>query len=123
MGVLAELGVDGAAGAVLLIDPPARASAEAATLTPRPVVASSMQVARPAALTLWWPTREQLTPAALGRLAWLASAGGGSAWVVGDPEDEDSPSLDDVRAALSDGGLSAGEVRTLSTGERALHLG
>ncbi|MEX0784009.1 MAG: hypothetical protein WD557_15320 [Dehalococcoidia bacterium] len=122
MGVLAELGLDAVEGSVLLIDPPPYVSAEASTMTPRPGVASSVQVARPAALIVWWPTRDQVNPGSVSRLAWLASAEQGSAWVVVDAEDADAPSLDDVRAAISPGGFSPGEVRTLSTGEVALHL-
>ena len=122
MGVLAELGLDAVDGRVLLIDPPPYASAEASTLTPRPGVASSIQVARPAALIAWWPTRDQLNAANMSRLAWLASSAAGSAWVVVDPDDPDSVSLDDVRDAIAGGGLTAGDERALSTGEMALRL-
>jgi hypothetical protein len=122
MGVLADLGLDGADGRVLLIDPPAHASVEAATMTPRPGVASSIQVARPATVIAWWPTRDQLSAATMSRLAWLASAGAGSAWVVVDPRDPDSATIDEVRSSISEGGLTAGEVRELSTGESALQL-
>ena len=122
MGVLAELGLDRAEGTVLLIDPPAGVAAEAGGLTPRPGVASSIQVARPAAHIAWWPTADQLSAATLSRLGWLASAGGGEAWVVVDPGDEDSPSVDQVRSAAVEAGLLTGEGRPLGGAEVALRV-
>jgi hypothetical protein len=122
MGVLAELGLDRGEGSVLLIDPPAAVAAEAGALTPRPGVASSIQVARPAAHIAWWPTADQVSAPTVSRLGWLASAGGGAAWVVVDPGDDDSPALASVRAAASEAGLSEGEERMLASGERALRL-
>jgi hypothetical protein len=122
MGVLAELGFAGADGSVLLIDPPAAVASEAGELKPRPGLASSIHVARPAAHIAWWPTSDHLSAATVSRLGWLGSAGGGDAWVVVDPADEDTPSLDQVREAASAAGLAAGEERMLGSGEVAIHL-
>lgn len=122
MGELAELGLDRADGPVLLIDPPAAVAAEAGGLTPRPGTASSIQVARPAAHIAWWPTADQVSPATLSRLGWLASAGGGDAWVLVDPADEDSPPIADVREAAAAAGLTAGEERVLASGDVAVRV-
>lgn len=122
MGVLADLSLDTGAGSVLLIEPPPPVLLEAGSLKPRPGVSPSVQTARPAETIAWWPSREQVTAATLGRLAWLASAAHGAAWVVVDPGEADSPTLAEVRAAISPGGLVPGEERRLSSGEVALRL-
>jgi hypothetical protein len=123
MGVLAQLGLDRAEGSVLLVDPPAEVAAEAGGLTPRPGVASSIQVARPAAHIAWWPTADQLSAATISRLGWLASAGGGDAWVVVSTDDQDAPDTSSVREAMVRAGWSVGEERALSSGELAVQLG
>lgn len=123
MGTLAELGLDHVDGSVLLIDPPAAVAAEAGGMKPRPGVASSILVARPAAHIAWWPTAEQLSAAAMSRLAWLASASSGDAWVIIDPRDADTPPALRVREAMIEAGRGAGEERSLASGEVAIALG
>lgn len=88
MGVLGELGLTAAATRVMLIDPPDSALAEAGRLSPRPTIASTLQVAEPAAQVAWWPERRLLEPATLSRLRWLLQNAGGEAWLIVDPGDE-----------------------------------
>jgi hypothetical protein len=123
MGVLAELGLNTADGAVMLIDPPDSIMPEAGAMKPRPSTASSLLTAEPTTRIAWWPLLDQLTPAAMGRLAWMVSIARGEAWLVLDPGDPDSPTTDDVRAVIGPGGLHAREERPLSTGQLALRLG
>ena len=122
MKVLAALGVGAGGTRALLIDPPDEALAEAGALTPRPAVASSLQVAEPALHIAWWPQRDELTAANLSRLAWmLAAAGGGSGWLVSDGAEE-SPTGEALRQAATAAALRpAGEVR-LAAGGVALRL-
>lgn len=85
-GVLRALGLDDGKDRILLIDPPDAVLAEAAAIVPRPAVASSPHVARPASRIVWWPEADALDPALLSRLRWLLAAAAGELWVVATPD-------------------------------------
>lgn len=85
-GFLRALGIDDGKDRVLLIEPPDAVLAEAAAIVPRPAVASSLHVARPASRIVWWPEEEALDPALLSRLRWLLAAAAGELWVVATPD-------------------------------------
>lgn len=84
--VLHALGLDVGEDRLLLIEPPDAVLAEAVRVTPRPAVASSVHMARPARRIVWWPQPDALDAGTLSRLRWLLAASGGVLWVVGDAE-------------------------------------
>jgi hypothetical protein len=123
MGVLQELGFhrdDEARG--MLIEPPDHVLAEAGAIKPRPTVASSLMTAEPAVRIAWWPERDRLDQASISRLHWMVSAAQGEAWLVFDPEDEDSFTGDELRQAIQQSNFAPQQELQLSTGERALHV-
>lgn len=122
MGILEELGFGPEHSRALLIEPPDHVLAEAGSMKPRPVIASSVMTAQPATLVAWWPERERLDRNAMNRLHWMVTAAAGSAWVVIDPGDDAAATRNDLLAAMTDSGFSEGEQRSLSTGELAVQL-
>ncbi len=122
MSVLGTLGVGKGGVRAMLIDPPDAALAEAGRLEPRPTVASSLQVAEPALQIAWWPQREELSAESISRLAWMLSVVEGSeGWLVSDA-DEESPTRDELLAAVSGSSLRVEGETTLDDGGFALRL-
>jgi hypothetical protein len=109
MGALTGLGLTTSDGAIMCVGAPDSVLAEAARMTPRPSFAPSLLTAEPTARLLWWPSRGQLSMTMLARLRWLLESGGGQAWVLFDPEDEDSPTSCELNEALEAIGFAAGE--------------
>lgn len=116
MGVLGELGLEGVDSRLMLIAPPDSALAEAATLSPRPSIASTLQVSEPAAMVVWWPERRLLQPASLSRLRWMLESGEGEAWLVVDPSDEAMSSAE-LCSAVQAASLTVLDERPLASGE------
>lgn len=105
MSVLAALGLGADGVRAMLIDPPDEVLGEAGGLDPRPTVASSLQVAEPALQIAWWPQPEDLTPESLSKLLWMLSVvEGAKGWLVSDG-DEESPSREEVLAAVAESAL------------------
>ncbi|MCY3647116.1 MAG: hypothetical protein OXH07_09095 [Chloroflexi bacterium] len=105
MNVLATLGVGADGVRAMLIDPPDDVLGEAGRLEPRPTVASSLQVAEPALQIAWWPQREELTAEGISKLAWMLSVvEGARGWLVSDG-DEESPTREEVLAAVGESAL------------------
>ena len=123
MNVLATLGVGADGVRAMLIDPPDEVLGEAGRLEPRPTVASSLQVAEPALQIAWWPQREELTAEAISRLAWMLSVTGGEGvgWLVSDG-DEESPSGEEMRAAVEGSALRVEGDIALEDGGVALRV-
>ena len=122
MNVLTTLGVGADGVRAMLIDPPDEVLGEAGRLEPRPTVASSLQVAEPALQIVWWPQRDDLSPESLSRLAWmLSAAGGGEGWLLSDG-DEESPSGEELVAAVDGSVLRVARETALEDGGFALHL-
>ena len=122
MNALATLGVGAGGVRAMLIDPPDGVLAEAGRLEPRPAVASSLQVAEPALQIAWWPGREDLTPEALSKLAWMLSVvEGAKGWLVSDG-DEESPTREEVLAAVAESALRVEEETTLNEGGFAVRV-
>jgi hypothetical protein len=118
MALLAELGLAGQTG-VLLVSAPDSVLAEAARSSPRPSFVSSLRTAHPAPHIVWWPDREMLTPEALSRLHWMLQVGEGQAWLVTDPNDDDSPGPGALQAASAGTNLHVDEGRQLTDGSTA----
>jgi hypothetical protein len=123
MGVLNELGLAGGEAGLMLIEPPDSVLAEAGQMKPRPSIASSLQVAEPAARIAWWAERSMLTPALLSRLHWMISTAGGEGWIVFEPADEAELSCAGVRAAIEGSPLAALGETVLTTGDIAIRVG
>lgn len=97
------LGADGVRA--MLIDPPDDVLGEAGRLDPRPTVASSLQVAEPALQIAWWPQVNELTAEGISKLAWMLSVvEGAEGWLVSDG-DEESPSREELLAAVTESAL------------------
>ncbi|MGI8927381.1 MAG: hypothetical protein ACR2HN_12165 [Tepidiformaceae bacterium] len=122
IATLADLGLTGTGAGLILIAPPDAVLAEAGRLQPRPSIASTLQVAEPAARMAWWPERRFLDPASLSRLRWMLQAGRGEAWLIIDPGEEDGVTVDELREALAGTGLQEHEERELPSGEMALRV-
>ncbi len=122
MSVLAALGVGASGVRAMLIDPPDEVLGEAGRLDPRPTVASSLQVAEPALQIAWWPRAEDLTPESLSRLAWMLSVvEGAEGWLVSDG-DEESPSGEELGAAVEGSALRVEGEPALEDGGIALRV-
>ena len=122
MSVLAALGLGADGVRAMLIDPPDDVLGEAGRLDPRPTVASSLQVAEPALQIAWWPQPGELTPESLSRLSWMLSVvEGAEGWLVSDG-DEESPSLEEVLAAVAESALRAEGETALDDGGFAVRL-
>ncbi len=122
MSVLATLGVGADGVRAMLIDPPDDVLGEAGRLDPRPTVASSLQVAEPALQIAWWPQRQDLTPEGLSRLLWMLSVvEGAQGWLVSDG-DEESPSREEVLAAVAESVLGVEGETALDEGGFAVRL-
>ena len=122
MNILGALGLGADGVRAMLIDPPDDVLAEAGRLEPRPTVASSLQVAEPALQIAWWPQGEELTAEGISRLAWMLSVVEGSVgWLVSDG-DEESPSAEDLRAAIEGSSLRVEGETSLNEGGVALRL-
>jgi hypothetical protein len=118
---LADLGIVPGTEGVMLVAPTDAVLAEAGRMKPRPSIASTLQVAEPAAHIVWWPERRLLDTARLSRLRWMLEAGKGVAWLVWDPQDEELTAVD-VRNAAASAGLTVTGERTVSAGEVALEF-
>ena len=122
MSVLAALGLGADGVRAMLIDPPDDVLAEAGRLEPRPTVASSLQVAEPALQIAWWPQREELTAESVSKLAWMLSVVEGSeGWLVSDG-DEESPTREELRAAVEGSALGVEGEADLEDGSLGLRL-
>ncbi len=122
MSVLAALGLGADGVRAMLIDPPDDVLAEAGGLEPRPTVASSLQVAEPALQIAWWPQREELTAESVSKLAWMLSVVEGSeGWLVSDG-DEESPTREELRAAVEGLALAVQGEADLGDGSLGLRL-
>ena len=122
MNVLATLGVGADGVRAMLIDPPDEVLGEAGSLDPRPTVASSLQVAEPALQIAWWPGREELGPESLSKLAWMLSVVEGAVgWLVSDG-DEESPTREEVVAAVGESALRLEGESALDGGGFAVRL-
>ena len=122
MSVLAALGLGADGVRAMLIDPPDDVLAEAGRLEPRPTVASSLQVAEPALQIAWWPQREELTAESVSKLAWMLSVVEGSeGWLVSDG-DEESPTREELRAAVDGSALGVEGEADLEDGSLGLRL-
>ena len=122
MSVLAALGLGADGVRAMLIDPPDDVFAEAGRLEPRPTVASSLQVAEPALQIAWWPQREELTAESVSKLAWMLSVVEGSeGWLVSDG-DEESPTREELRAAVEGSSLAVLGEAELDGGGLGLRL-
>lgn len=94
--------------------------AEAGAMKPRPSFASTLLTAEPSARLVWWPEIIHLEDRFMARLKWLAETSGGAAWLVIDPNEEESPSRESLVASLENAGLVVESSRALSRGETAL---
>jgi len=120
--VLAELGLATSEDTKLtLIAPPDSVLAEAGRMKPRPLIASSLGVARPSPQVAWWSERRLLDPATLSRLNWMLQVGQGRGWIVIDPNEE-GVTMEELRKAVDGSVLRAGEERQLSNGDFALEV-
>ena len=122
MSSLAALGLRAGEQRLLLIDPPDGVLVEAGGMKPRPSIASTLQVAKPAERIVWWPERHLLDPARLSRLHWLLEMAEGEGWLVFDPDDEEPLSEQELHRALAETYLSVGETVTLPNGDVAVHV-
>lgn len=120
MSTLASLGFSSDEPSLLLIAAPDGVLVEAGGMKPRPMMASTLQVARPAKHIVWWPERELLDPARLSRFRWMLEMGAGEGWLVFDPEDEEPLSEGEVRAALAETQLAVGDTVALPNGDIAV---
>lgn len=122
MSVLAALGLGADGVRAMLIDPPDDVLAEAGGLEPRPTVASSLQVAEPALQIAWWPQRAELTAESVSKLAWMLSVVERSeGWLVSDG-DEESPTHEELRAAVEGSALAVQGETELDGGGLGLRL-
>lgn len=122
MGALTDLGLTTADGSIMVISAPDSVLAEAGVMKPRPSFASTLLTAEPAARIVWWPEKGHMEAGTLRRLAWLVEAGGGSAWLILDPGEEESPGAAELRAALAGAGMSIAEERAIGRGEVAFRV-
>jgi len=120
---LATLGVGADGVRAMLIDPPEDVLGEAGRLEPRPTVASSLQMAEPALQMAWWPQREELTAEAISKLAWMLSVTGGEGvgWLASEG-DEESPTREELRAAVEGSALRVEGEIALDEGGVALRV-
>jgi hypothetical protein len=112
MSLLASLGLGGEP--LLLAGAPDGVLPEAAALSPRPSLASSLRTAEPARRIAWWPGSGELTGGALARLAWMLSAAEGEGWLLFDGDD---PAPEGLETAVREAGLVLLERRPLTGGE------
>ncbi len=122
MGALSDLNLNTADGGILLVSAPDSVLAEAGAMKPRPAFVSNLLTAHPASRILWWPERRHLEPGTMRRLGWMVTNAPGEAWLVLDPEEEDSPSADEVRSALDGSGLAFVEETAIGRGEVAVRV-
>lgn len=122
MGALTDLGLTTDDGAIMVISAPDSVLAEAGAMKPRPSFASTLLTAEPASRIVWWPEKRHLETGTLQRLAWMVQSGGGTAWLVIDPEEDESPRGDELRDALQTAGMTVAEERTIGRGEIALRV-
>ena len=120
MGALTDLGLDTTDGAIMCVAAPDSVLAEAGAMKPRPSFASTLLTAEPTARLVWWPERRYLEPQTLSRLKWLIETTRGQAWLILDAAEEESPSEEELLAALEDAGLSAASGRPMGRGEVAV---
>jgi hypothetical protein len=123
MPTLERLGLVGG-GRAMLIAPPDDVLAEAARLSPRPSVASTLLVAEPEPVMVWWLNEvAAAAPALLERFRWMIGASGEArAWIVIDADEADSPPLDDLRTALEQAGMTVVEEVALDANGLALRV-
>jgi hypothetical protein len=122
MGLLQDLEIDTAATPAMLVNAPDGVIAEVGMAKPRPSFASTLLTAEPTPRILWWPERESLTQPLLSRLRWMLQMAMGEAWLLCDPEDPDSVTVDEVRAALVPLGMASHFERATASGEIAVHV-
>lgn len=122
MGALSDLGLSTEDGGILLISAPDSVLAEAGAMKPRPAFVSNLLTAHPAPRIVWWPERQHLEPGTMRRLGWMVNNAPGEAWLVVDPAEEESPSAEQVRAALHDTGLQFVDETPIGRGEIALRV-
>ncbi len=120
MGLLADLGLSEGEDRILLVDPPSSVLGEASGVKPRPSVVPALHTAHPARRIAWWPTADDLQPAPLSRLRWMASVAQGAVWVVLD--DFDPAAQAAARARLEAAGFRIRETRDLGANSVALLL-
>ena len=120
MGALKELGLDTKDGAIMCVAAPDSVLAEAGAMKPRPSFASTLLTAEPTARLLWWPEKQHLEPQTLARLRWLIQTAAGKAWLIVDSEEDESPGVEELVAALESANLSASPLMVLGGGEAAL---
>lgn len=119
---MASLGLAEAEGRVMLISPPDTVLAEAGRMSPRPSIASTLQVGEPTANIAWWLERRFLAPALLSRFYWMLQSAAGTGWIIFDPEDDEPLTVDELRAALAPTELTPGASIVLPNGDIALRV-
>lgn len=122
MGALADLGLNTTDGGILLVCAPDSVLAEAGAMKPRPAFVSNLLTAHPASRIVWWPERAHLASGTMQRLAWMVTNAPGEAWLVIDAGEEESPSSEEVRAALEGTGLAFVEETAIGRGEVAIKV-
>lgn len=121
MNTLFALGLGDGESRVMLIEPPDAVLAEAASVRPRPSVASTLQVAEPTPRIAWWPDARHLDERPLSRLLWMVSVAQGEAWIVAG-SDEEAPTPGDVRTALEASQFTTEEERAMDDGSTAFRV-
>lgn len=122
MGALTDLGLTTDDGSIMVISAPDSVLAEAGAMKPRPSFASTLLTAEPASRIVWWPEKRHLDAGTLQRLAWMVDSGSGTAWLVIDPAEDESPAGEELRAALQTAGMTVAEERAIGRGEVALRV-
>ena len=120
MGALADLGLNTSDGAIMCVSAPDSVLAEAGAMSPRPSFASTLLTAEPTARLVWWPERQHLAAHTFERLRWLLEMSGGSAWLVLDEREEESPAEAELRPLLEATGLGVVGVEAIGRGEVAV---
>lgn len=122
MSTLDALGFAEGEGRTMLISPPDAVLAEASQLSPRPSIASTLQVGEPTQRIAWWLERRFLSPALLSRFYWMLQSAGGTGWLIFDPAEDEPLTVAELREALAPTELMPGVSIDLPNGDIALSV-